>query len=278
MIGLFFDFLRNFIEDQLNMLTGLPFTKFQSTGNDFILIDARDDAKHTVLDKLSRTQIAKICDRRFGVGADGLILLLPHSDYDFEMKNYNSDGGECTMCGNGARALVRFAHRLGIKKDHYRFIASDGEHVAKINNDLVEVKMRDVEIGSSTLHGPTFNTGSPHLICKVTGLMNYPVVDEGRKIRNLAIFMPSGINVNFIEEIKGQLFIRTYERGVEDETLSCGTGVIAAALATAGEETETEIQTRGGMLKVKFEKSGMGFKNIWLIGPAEPTFEGILYE
>lgn len=265
------------MEDQFSMFN-LQFTKFQSAGNDFILLDARSDAKQKEIATLSRSEIAHICNRRFGVGADGLILLLSHPNYDFEMKNFNSDGGECSMCGNGARALVRFARQLGIKKDHYRFTASDGEHEARINGNLVEVKMRDVETGTPTPLGLTFNTGSPHLVCKVTGLMEYPVVTEGRKIRNSSLFMPTGINVNFIEEVAGQLFIRTYERGVEDETLSCGTGVIAAALATEQNRSETSIQTRGGMLKVRFEKAGSGFKNIWLIGPAEPTFEGLIKE
>ena len=256
-------------------MSGFPFTKFQSAGNDFILIDAREPSMRLLALSLTRASIAKICDRRFGVGADGFILLLSHPDYDFEMKNYNSDGGECSMCGNGARALVRFAHSVGLVKNYYRFIAIDGEHEAKIDSNSIHVKMRDVETGVPTPMGITFNTGSPHLVCKVSGLMDYPVVPEGRKLRNAPLFMPSGINVNFIEEVAGQLFIRTYERGVEDETLSCGTGVIAAALAFCNNTNEIAIQARGGMLKVKFEKQGAAFKNIWLIGPAEKTFEGI---
>ncbi len=258
------------------MLTGIPFTKFQSAGNDFILVDTRDPAMRNKVLGLSRSEIAKICDRRFGIGADGFILLLAHPEFDFEMKNYNSDGGECSMCGNGARALVRFAHQSGIVKDHYHFLATDGEHEARIESDLIQVKMRDVETGIPTPVGMTFNTGSPHLVCRITGLMDFPVVPEGRKLRNLPFFMPSGINVNFVEEVSGQLFIRTYERGVEDETLSCGTGVIAAALAFNNDSNEIAIQARGGMLKVKFEKNGTAFKNIWLIGPAEKTFAGIL--
>lgn len=252
----------------------LLFSKFQSAGNDFILVDARDPLVRQKVLSFTRAQIALICDRRFGVGADGFILLLAHPDYDFEMKNYNSDGGECSMCGNGARALVRFAHQKGIIQDHYRFIATDGEHEAKITGSSIHVKMCDVEMGVPTPMGITFNTGSPHLICKVKGLLDYPVVVEGRKLRNASLFMPSGINVNFVEEVDGQLFIRTYERGVEDETLSCGTGVIAAALAHCKNSNEISIQARGGMLKVKFERSEPGFKNIWLIGPADLSFEG----
>jgi diaminopimelate epimerase len=216
-----------------------------------------------------------ICDRRFGVGGDGLILLLSHPDFDFEMKNFNSDGGECTMCGNGGRSLVHFADSLGIKKSNYRFIASDGIHEAKIEGDLIQLKMSDVSVAVPTPMGMTYNTGSPHLICKVKNLMDHDVVNEGRKLRNSSFFMPAGINVNFIEEVNGQLFIRTYERGVEDETLSCGTGVIAAALATS-QDHEIWIQTRGGKMKVTFEPDGIGFKNIWLIGPAKSTFEGTI--
>ena len=253
----------------------LLFTKYQSAGNDFILMDARTSPVREKIASLSRAEIAKICDRRFGIGGDGLILLLAHPEYDFEMKNYNSDGGECSMCGNGGRALVHFAHSLGIKKDHYRFLATDGIHEARIEANLIHLKMQDVPGSVPTPLGLTFNTGSPHLIRHVKNLMSVDVVEEGRMMRNSPHFMPGGINVNFIEEIDGQLFIRTYERGVEDETLSCGTGVIAAALAMNSPTGITSIQARGGMLTVKFEKDGAAFKNIWLIGPAEKTYEGM---
>lgn len=262
------------------MMTGVPFTKYQATGNDFILIDARDPDLRRKIQSFTRADIAKICDRRFGVGGDGLLLLLSHPEYDFEMRNFNSDGGECTMCGNGGRSLVKFARQLGINKDHYRFIAADGIHEAKIEGNLVHLKMKDVAPGIPTPHGITFQTGSPHLVCKVKDLMNIDVVHEGRKIRNSPQFMPAGINVNFVEEVDGDLFIRTYERGVEDETLSCGTGVIAAALAF----NKSIIQARGGMLKVSFEKivektaekTGDTYQNIWLTGATEKTFEGSL--
>lgn len=254
----------------------LPFTKFQSTGNDFILIDARTPEMREKVLGLSRSEIARICDRRFGVGGDGFILLLSRDGYDFEMRNYNSDGGECTMCGNGARALVQFAHSIGIVREHYRFIAIDGEHEAKIENGLIQVKMKDVESVIPTPAGMTFDTGSPHLIRMVSDLTDFPVVEEGRKLRNSALFMPAGINVNFVEKKDDQLFIRTYERGVEDETLSCGTGIIAAALAVGERSGEVIFQARGGTLRVKFEKEGSSFRNIWLIGPSTSTFEGII--
>ena len=254
------------------------FAKYQSAGNDFILIDARSPEIRQRITSLPRAELAKLCDRRFGVGADGLILLFgppaTHPTFDFEMKNYNSDGGECSMCGNGARALVRFAHRLGIEKPTYRFMAIDGEHEAKIEGNQVHLKMQSVLEGIPTPAGITFNTGSPHLVCKVKNLMDFDVVTEGRRIRNISLFRPSGININFVEEVDGQLFIRTYERGVEDETLSCGTGVIAAALAFAPPGKEVMIQARGGMLKVNFETDGTHFKNVWLIGPADFSFEG----
>jgi diaminopimelate epimerase len=256
----------------------LPFTKFQSTGNDFILIDARIPEMRQKTLSLSRSEIARICDRRFGVGGDGLILLLERDGYDFEMRNYNSDGGECTMCGNGARALVQFAHSIGIIRDHYRFIAIDGEHEAKIENGLIHVKMKDVESAVPTPAGPTFDTGSPHLIRMVDDLTDFPVVEEGRKLRNSTLFMPAGINVNFVEKAGDQVFIRTYERGVEDETLSCGTGVIAAALAISDRSGEVSLRARGGALRVKFEKQGHSYRNIWLIGPSIRTFEGIIRE
>ena len=251
----------------------LHFSKYHGTGNDFILIDNRSGQ----VSDLTRAQIAKMCDRRFGIGGDGLILLNAHSQFDFEMKNYNSDGGECTMCGNGARTLVQFAHDLGIRKDHYRFLAIDGEHEAKLVNGQIHVKMQDVLQVTDTPLGHVLNTGSPHLICKTENLLTFDVVNEGRRLRNSPLFMPAGINVNFVEHFGKQIYVRTYERGVEDETLSCGTGVIAAALVSSGHH----VETRGGHLEVKFQKTKGPtgedqYKEIWLIGPAQKTFEGSL--
>ncbi len=251
----------------------IPFSKYQGTGNDFILIDNRDQR----FSELTRAQIARLCDRRFGVGGDGMILLNSHDRYDFEMKNYNSDGGECSMCGNGGRSLVAFARSKGIQKDLYRFWAIDGEHEAQITESksgpIVHLKMKDVTNIRETPAGHILDTGSPHLVCQVKNLMTYDVVTEGRKIRNSAMFMPSGINVNFVEVNGDKFFVRTYERGVEDETLSCGTGIIAAALVCSA----TEIETRGGKLGVKFTRqSATEFQDIWLIGPAQLTFEGTI--
>ena len=259
----------------------IHFTKFQGTGNDFILIDNRKNELPT----LSRALIAQLCDRRFGIGGDGLILLNAHPEYDFEMKNFNSDGGECSMCGNGARCLVQFAHHLGVPtqdKNHYQFIAIDGEHEARIESGLIHLKMQKVSELTETPVGFVLNTGSPHLVCQTPNLMTFEVVNEGRRLRNSPMFMPSGINVNFVENFGNKIFIRTYERGVEDETLSCGTGIIAAAITSARESAigfhEVDVQARGGLLKVTFEKQEIVGKphwdNIWLIGPAVQTFQG----
>lgn len=252
----------------------IPFAKYQGTGNDFILIDNREQK----FSDLTRAQIARLCDRRFGVGSDGLILLNAHPRFDFEMKNYNSDGGECSMCGNGGRSLVEFARTKGILKELYRFWAIDGEHEARVTQDsrgqsIVHLKMKDVRDVRDTPAGAMLDTGSPHLVCKTNQLMTFDVVTEGRKLRNSAMFMPAGINVNFVEDYGGKIFVRTYERGVEDETLSCGTGIIAAALVCSA----TEIETRGGMLHVQFtKKNETEFQNIWLMGPAQQTFEGVI--
>ena len=260
----------------------IPFSKYQGTGNDFILIDNRQGQY-----AFTRAKIAEMCNRRFGIGADGLILLNSHSTLDFEMKNYNSDGGECSMCGNGARTLVQFASDQGIKKDAYRFMAIDGEHEAILKNKEIELKMQSVLDIKDTPVGLALDTGSPHLVVEVENLLAFDVVREGRKLRNSALFLPAGINVNFVEQKNDHLFLRTYERGVEDETLSCGTGAIAAAISsildpnldqtqTYGQK-EITVECQGGRLKVRFEKkTRTHFEEIWLIGETKKTFEGTL--
>ncbi|MBC7396491.1 MAG: diaminopimelate epimerase [Bdellovibrionales bacterium] len=258
----------------------LQFSKYQGTGNDFILIDNRQ-AQHV----FTRAQVAELCNRRFGIGADGLILLNAHSTLDFEMKNYNSDGGECSMCGNGGRALIQFAFDQGVTQEQYRFMAIDGEHEALLKNNKVELKMQNINDVRETPVGYAMDTGSPHLVVDVKDLLNFDVVKEGRKLRNSSLFLPAGINVNFVEKRYDHLFIRTYERGVEDETLSCGTGAIAAAIAsildpsldqtlTYGQK-ETAVQCQGGRLTIRFEKkTRTQFEEIWLIGEAKKSFEG----
>lgn len=252
----------------------LSFFKYQGAGNDFIVIDGRVSPP-----ELSTEQIAVLCDRRKGIGADGLMVLLLHPDYDFEMLYYNADGRAGSLCGNGGRCLTRFASDLGMGKQHYRFLAADGPHEAKLaENEWIHLQMMHVHsikyIGTDMF----LNTGSPHYIRLVENIDDYPVVSEGRSIRYSDAFAPGGTNVNFVQRTKKGLIVRTYERGVEDETLSCGTGVTAAALACADQTNEqqyTAIFTRGGELGVSFKRTGeQSFDNIWLCGPAQQVFTG----
>lgn len=252
------------------------FSKYQGTGNDFILIDDRTE----ILNGLTVEKIAWLCDRRFGIGADGLMLLRKKQGYDFEMVYYNSDGKTTSMCGNGGRCITAFAAKLGIIKKDAHFIAIDGEHIAKINDEWVSLKMNDVstiEVGDDFFF---LDTGSPHYVKNVSDVKKYNVVDEGRKVRNSSRFKEKGTNVNFIEKQNDTLFVRTYERGVENETYSCGTGVTAAALVASinGEataEASCKIKTLGGELNIKFTRNkDNSFSNIWLEGPATYVFEG----
>jgi diaminopimelate epimerase len=253
----------------------LHFFKYQGTGNDFILLDNRQKNIH-----LSTEQIHFLCHRHFGIGADGLMLLEPEVGYDFKMVYYNSDGNESSMCGNGGRCITAFAKELGVITDKAKFLAIDGAHEAFIQNDSVSLKMQDVksvEVGDDFFY---LNTGSPHYVKLVTGLQNFPLVEEGKAIRYNERFKEEGTNVNFIEKQEDALFVRTYERGVENETLSCGTGVTAAALVAAltglaTEKNACKITTLGGMLTVKFDKVlAHTFYNIWLEGPATFIFKG----
>jgi len=254
----------------------LPFFKYQGTGNDFVIVDNRSWNYGT----LTVEQIAAICDRRFGIGADGLMLLNNSDAYDFEMKYYNADGREGSMCGNGGRCLVKFAFHMGIHKNSYRFIAVDGEHEAEIDDDgTVSLKMQDVN-GITDIHGDfVLNTGSPHYVKIVSDVQDLDVYQKGMEIRYSSAYAKEGINVNFAEQqSQDSIFVRTYERGVEDETLSCGTGVTACALVNFHNETgynNVVVHTRGGRLEVEFEREGPGiYTNIWLSGPAERVFEG----
>jgi diaminopimelate epimerase len=245
----------------------INFSKYQGTGNDFVIIDNRDGNI-----SLSNEQIAFLCDRRFGVGSDGLMLLGTAAGYDFKMTYYNANGTEGTMCGNGGRCLVQFAHDNGIVKELYSFIAIDGPHEASIhNNGWVHLKMSDVHAVETGEDFFVTNTGSPHYIKMVEGIENFNVFNEGKAIRYNDRFAKEGINVNFIEHQKDHLFVRTYERGVENETYSCGTGVTASAIISflhkQGEQ-EVSIKTIGGKLAVSFNNQGGGhFNNIWLKGP-----------
>jgi diaminopimelate epimerase len=250
--------------------------KYQGTGNDFIILDNR---KKDYSD-LTAAHIRHICDRKFGVGADGLMLLNEKAGYDFEMRYFNSDGRESSMCGNGGRCLVKFAYHQGIHKNVYKFYAIDGDHEAEIDTDnTVALKMKDVE-SISKFHGDyILNTGSPHYIKMATDVMNLDVYKKGREIRYSKDFEKEGINVNFVEQLdEDKIMVRTYERGVEDETLSCGTGVTAAALICYHNENgfnDVLVKTPGGNLTVEFDRlDDEKYNNIWLCGPAEKIFEG----
>ncbi len=253
----------------------LTFYKYQGTGNDFIIADNR----HQKISKNDTKRVAALCDRRFGIGADGFILLENDENSDFKMVYYNADGNESSMCGNGARCITAFAKYLGLIEDSAKFIAIDGLHHAKIEDEIVHLQMQDVS--NIENHGTHLfmDTGSPHHVQVVSRLSDYEVKENGAKIRFGEPYNESGSNVNFVEQIKDNVFsVRTYERGVEDETLSCGTGVTAVALAMhkSGKTTANEVnlETPGGKLTVTFKADSNGYSNIWLIGPAKQVFKG----
>jgi len=250
----------------------ISFHKYQGTGNDFVMIDNRD----LVFDKTNLELIGKLCDRRFGVGADGVILIENSEDSDFEMVYFNPDGSQ-SLCGNGSRCAVMFARFLGIIKLETTFTAIDGLHYAKIENELVHLKMHDVaefeKIGEDFL----IDTGSPHYIKFVDSSDQIDPVEIGRSVRYSERFKENGVNVNFIEKFgNNSIKIRTYERGVENETLSCGTGCTAAALSLGiqSDINSVRLETMGGELEVKFKKDKGAFSDIYLIGPAKIVFEG----
>ena len=250
----------------------MKFYKYQGTGNDFVMLDNRLGE----WDDLSIEEIQKLCDRRFGIGADGLIKINSAKDVDFEVDYYNSDGSK-SFCGNGARCSVAFAHFLDIIEDKTTFTAIDGIHEAEIKNGIIKLKMGDVKTIDKDGDDFVLNTGSPHYIKYVEMLNNYNVYKNGNEIRNSETYKKEGINVNFVEAVSDkELFVRTYERGVEDETYSCGTGVTAAALTFMDKNNQTSVAVKvlGGQLKVYAQKNGEGFSDIWLEGPANQVFKG----
>ncbi|MEP7109434.1 MAG: diaminopimelate epimerase [Ferruginibacter sp.] len=254
----------------------VEFYKYHGSGNDFVILDNREN-EYPVL---NTKQIKHICDRHFGIGSDGLMLLGKKDGYDFEMIYFNSDGNESTMCGNGGRCLVKFAYHQGIVKSSYHFLAIDGGHLAEIDSDgTVSLKMQDVNKVAYHSSYALVDTGSPHFVKFAQEVADIDVVLTGHEIRYSKEFAPDGVNVNFVESIdEDSIFVRTYERGVEDETLSCGTGVTAAALLSAHNENgfnTVVVKTPGGHLSVEFNKiDDQHFENIWLCGPAEFVFKG----
>lgn len=255
----------------------ISFYKYQGTGNDFVMVDDR-----SLTFPVSKELIASICHRRFGVGADGLILLQNAEGYDFRMVYFNADGGEGSMCGNGGRCVVRFANDLGLFSDKTTFIAVDGEHEATVSDDIIRLKMSNVQGVEEYEEYDFMNTGSPHYVTYVDHIEETDVVNIGSEIRYGSVYGPKGgTNVNFVEVIEdNHLSVRTYERGVEDETFSCGTGVTACALSAhirKGWESPVKVETIGGSLEVAYRATAPGkFEDIYLIGPAVRVFEGKL--
>ena len=254
------------------------FFKYQGTGNDFIIMDDRETARLKTI--LTKEIIAGLCDGHFGIGADGLMLIQDHPELDFRMVYYNSDGRESTMCGNGGRCAVAFAQRAGIITDHTSFESIDGVHTASPGRDgNIILGMQPVLSVTPWTTGFILNTGSPHFIIFSDSIDSIDVNEEGARIRNNHHFEPAGINVNFVQYADDELYVRTYERGVERETLSCGTGIIASAICSAwksdADKNSYPVRTRGGNLRVHFKRTGdTSWDDIRLEGPAVFVYSG----
>lgn len=250
------------------------FYKYQGTGNDFIVIDNRQNA----FPENNTELVAKLCDRKFGIGADGLILLENDEKADFKMVYFNADGNEGSMCGNGGRCIVAFAKFLNSIKEETTFSAVDGLHYAEINGDQVSLQMKDVQEIREKPDYFFLNTGSPHHVQLVSDLNSFDVFSEGKKLR-YGLYGEKGSNINFVEQKEEDLFVvRTYERGVENETLSCGTGVTAVVLAMHYSNSlkgqSARVETLGGQLQIRFETDGKEYCKVMLIGAAEQVFKG----
>jgi diaminopimelate epimerase len=256
----------------------LEFYKYQGTGNDFVMIDNRSNT----FPKENTQLVAHLCDRRFGIGADGLILLDTDATTDFRMVYYNSDGNLSSMCGNGGRCLVAFAKKLNVIQNETTFMASDGLHHATVGADgIVSLQMIDVAEIKNTQDYSFLNTGSPHHVQIVEDLQHFNVKENGAAIRYGNLYGQAGSNINFVKKIDETTFsLRTYERGVEDETLACGTGATAVAIAmnATGQTNSNEINlnVEGGKLAVSFDKVNEKYTNVFLKGPAEFVFKGTI--
>ena len=253
----------------------INFTKYEGNGNDFIIIDDRKEefSEDNVL------MISKLCDRKFGIGADGLILLRKHKVYDFQMIYFNSDGNESSMCGNGGRCLVNYALQLDIDLKTNSFLAIDGVHKFKVVDNEIYLKMNDVK-DIVVKNGYNFlNTGSPHVVQIVENVDEINVYEQGKKIRKQFQEM-NGVNVNFVSFNNDIIKCRTFERGVENETLSCGTGVVAVALYVFKKKKISDskiiVSTKGGSLSVSFKNDGNSFREIWLKGDINKIFDGLI--
>ena len=262
----------------------IQFYKYQGSGNDFIIIDNRDSCINNYDDEF----ISNLCDRKYGIGSDGLILIENNKDCDFTMKYFNSDGSELGMCGNGARCVTQFAKRLGIINNSAIFQATDGVHHSEIiNENYVRVKMNDIDMSNYDVidrknNKLYLNNGSPHLVVNTNNLDLIDVISEGRRIRFSDKYKKLGVNVNFVEynHDNSSCNVRTYERGVEDETLSCGTGAIAVAIAlnysNIINSQEIKIIMKGGCLLVSFKRKRNAFSNIWLSGDVNEVYIGVI--
>lgn len=256
----------------------LNFLKYEGAGNDFILIDNRDKA---FSENLSTASIKELCDRHFGIGADGLMVLELIKDFDFEMRYFNADGREGSMCGNGGRCIVAFAKHLNLIQTETNFLAVDGPHYARISENGSWVSLQMIDVHELNRDGEAFvlNTGSPHYVLEVDKLASKDVFLDGKTIRNNPTYSKEGINVNFVEDFGDHYFVRTFERGVEDETFACGTGVTAVSMAMAKKkglqgEIKNAIKVPGGELSVSFNYDGSKFQDVFLEGPATFVFEG----
>jgi len=254
----------------------IEFSKYHGTGNDFIMIDDRT----LTFPSDNRDLIRQICHRRFGIGGDGLILVRDHGTLDFRMVYFNADGNEGSMCGNGGRCAAAFAYHLGMAGEQTVFEAIDGIHEADlVDSENIRIKLQDVRELKKRKDYFLVDTGSPHYVKFVQDLDKFDMVKAGREIRYDREFKKDGINVNFVELRAGELWVRTYERGVEDETLSCGTGVVAAAICSSVRQSKdnlsVRVRTAGGCLQVAFNKVESGkYSDIYLEGPATYVFKG----